>query len=87
MFRDHGQDELFGAIDFLLVALGDLGANGLGGAFDGFGGDVQTREQFHRLTSWSERHLTTHHRFHAPHAGRGFQTGDVQFGVSRVLAF
>src|SRR5229473_4799315 len=49
LFGNHGQDELFGATDFLLVPLGDLRANSLGGAFDGFGRDVQTRKQFHRL--------------------------------------
>ena len=86
LFGNHGQDELFGATDFLLVPLGDLRANGLGGAFDGFGGDVQTGEQFHRLAPRSERHLTAHHGFHASHAGRGFQTSDTQFGVSRVLS-
>ena len=69
------------------VPLGDLRANGLGGAFDGFGGDVQTREQLHRLAPRSERHLTAHHGFHASHARRGFQTSDTQFGVNRVLAF
>ena len=46
LFANHWQDELFSATDFLLVLLGDLRANGLGGAFDGFGGDVQTGEQF-----------------------------------------
>jgi len=49
LFRDHGQDELFGAIDLLLVALVDLRANGLGGAFDGFGGDDLLALQYHIL--------------------------------------
>jgi len=40
LFQDHGQDELFGMADFLRVMLGDPRANGLGGAFDGFGSDV-----------------------------------------------
>ena len=44
-------------------------------------------EQLHRLAPRSERHLTAHHGFHASHARRGFQTGDTQFGVHRVLAF
>jgi len=78
---------LFGAADFLCVLLADLRASGLGGAFDGFGGDVQTGQQFHRLTPRCERHLTAHHGFHASDARRGFQTGDTQFGVHRVLAF
>jgi hypothetical protein len=86
-FRNHGQDELFGTTDFLLVLLGDLRSNGLGGAFDGFGGNVQTGEQFHRLASRSEWHLTTHHGFHASHSRGGFQTGDPQFGVHRELTF
>jgi hypothetical protein len=34
---------LFSAGDFLLVTLADLRANGFGSAFDGFGGDIQTR--------------------------------------------
>src|SRR5258708_11304757 len=46
LFRDYGQDELFGATNLLLVALGNLRTNRLGGAFDGFGSDLQTREQF-----------------------------------------
>src|ERR1035437_9091951 len=77
LFRNHGQDELFGARDFLLVPLGDLRADGLGGAFDGFGGNIQTREQFHRLASRSERHLTAHHSFHASYARRGLQVSDT----------
>src|SRR5579859_7897893 len=36
---NRGCAELFGATDFRFVRLGDLRANGLGGAFDGFGGD------------------------------------------------
>ena len=85
LFQNHGQDDLFDAVDFLLISLGDLRANGLSGAFDGFGGYVQTCQQFHRLAPRSEWHLTAHHRFHAPHARRRFQTGDAQFAVSRAL--
>src|SRR5260370_23103855 len=44
LFTNHGEDELFGATDFVLVALGDVRANVLGGSFDGFGGDLQTRQ-------------------------------------------
>src|ERR1700685_1695687 len=40
-FRDPGEGDRFGAADFLLVPLGDLRADGLGSAFDGFGGNVQ----------------------------------------------
>src|SRR5712691_426106 len=87
LFKNHGQDELFGATDFLLVPLGDLRANSLGGAFDGFGGDIQAGQQFHRLAGRSERHLTAHHSLHAPYARRGLQTSDTQFDVSRVLSF
>jgi hypothetical protein len=85
-WETRGRDELLGATDFLLVPLGDLRANGLGGAFDSFGCDVQAGQQFHRLATRSERHLTAHHGLHASDARRGFQTGDVQFGISRVLA-
>ena len=86
LFRNHGQDELFGANDLLLVALADLHANGLGGTFDGFGRNVQIGEQFQRPTACGERHLTAHHRFHASHARRGFQTVDIQLDVNRMLA-
>lgn len=44
LFGNHGQDELFGATDFLLIALADLRANSFGGPFDGFGVDVETGE-------------------------------------------
>jgi hypothetical protein len=68
LFRNHGQDELFGTTDFLLVPLGDLVANGLGGAFDGFGRNIQAGEQFRGLAPRSESHLTAHHGLHASHA-------------------
>src|SRR6266853_199828 len=42
LFGNQRQDQLFGAADFLRVPVGDLRANGFGGAFDGFGGDLQT---------------------------------------------
>jgi len=87
LFANHWQDELFGATDFLLIPLADLRANGLGGAFDGLGGNVQTGEQFHRLAPRSERHLTAYYSFHASHARGGFQTGNTQFDVGRVLSF
>src|SRR5256885_2483827 len=70
-----------------LSLLGDLRANGLGGPFDGFGGDVQTGEHFHRLAPRSEPHLTAHHGLHASHPRRGFQTSDIQFDVSWILSF
>src|SRR5438552_3929100 len=40
LFKNHRQDELFGAADLPIVPLSDLRANGLGGAFDGFGRNV-----------------------------------------------
>src|SRR5258708_37371085 len=76
LFGNHGQDELFGATDLLLVPLCDLRANGLGGAFDGFGTDVQTRQQFHRLASPSEPHPTAHYRLLSAYHPPGFQTSD-----------
>src|ERR1039457_4190156 len=85
-FGNQRQNELFGAPDLLLVPLGDLRANGLCGAFDGFGGDVQPRQQLHRLARRSKRHLTAHHSFHAPYARRGFQASDTQFRVNRILS-
>jgi hypothetical protein len=54
---NNGQGELFGAVDFPLVTAGDRGANGLRGSFDGFGGNFQTRQYFHRLAGRRERHL------------------------------
>jgi len=77
---------LFSAGDFLLVPLGDLCTNGFGGTFDSFGGDLQAGEYLHRFASCGEWHLAAHHGFHAPYAGRGFQTGDTQFQVDRALA-
>src|ERR1700730_18508943 len=50
-FGNQRQDQLFGATDLLRVALGDLRTNGFGGAFDGFGRDVQTRQHFHRFAA------------------------------------
>src|SRR5450432_1270465 len=49
LFGNQRQDQLFGAADFLRVPLGDLRANGFGGAFNGFGGNVQTRQHLHRF--------------------------------------
>lgn len=41
---NNRQNELFGATDFPLVPPADLRANTLGGSFDSFGGDFQTRQ-------------------------------------------
>src|SRR5437773_10493923 len=57
-FKTTGRTScLAGAAYLPIIPLSDLRANGLGGAFDGFGWDVQTGEQLHRLTSRGERHL------------------------------
>jgi hypothetical protein len=69
LFGNNGQNELFGAVDFLLVTAGDFRANALSRPFDGFGGDFQTRQDLHRLTGRPERHLTAHHGFHTSYAG------------------
>jgi hypothetical protein len=68
LFGHQRQDQLLGATNFLSVPLGDLRANGFGGTFDGFDGDVQIREYLHRLAPCGERHLAAHHGFHAPNA-------------------
>ena len=81
----HG-NQLFGLANFPLLPLGDLRANGFGGEFDGFGGDVQTGQYRHWLARRGERHLAAHHRLHAPDAGRGFHSGDSQFGVDRLYS-
>src|SRR5580658_1576591 len=49
LFGNQGQDQLFSASDFPLVPLSDLRADGLGSAFDGFGGDLQARQHLHRF--------------------------------------
>src|ERR1700686_1640180 len=54
LFGNQGQNQLFGASDFLLVPPGDLRTNGFGSAFDSFGGDVQPREHLHRFGSQPE---------------------------------
>src|SRR5438876_4926468 len=41
LFGNNGQDELFGARNFPISPLGDLGANRLSGSFDGFGRDLK----------------------------------------------
>ena len=82
---NDGQDKLFRAGDFPSVPLSDLRAHSLGGAFDGFGGDLQTGQQFHRFAGWCEGHFAAYHRRHAPDTRRGSPTGYTQLGVSGGL--
>src|ERR1700693_5533527 len=80
-FETTGRTSCLARLISCLVPLGDLRANGLSSAFDGFGGNVQTGEQFHRLAPRNERHLTAHHGCHASHPRGRFQTGNTQFDV------
>jgi len=57
LFGNNGQNELFGAVDFPLIARCDRRTNGLRGSFDSFGGDFQARQYLHRLAGRCERHL------------------------------
>ena len=67
--------------NLLLVAIGDLLANRFGRTFDRLGGDVQTRQNLHRLATGRNRHLVAYHSFHASYAVRRLQINDAQFSV------
>jgi hypothetical protein len=78
---------LFGAGDLLRVALGDLRTNGFGGAFDGFGRDVQTRQRITTLgfMCHKKRKLANRH-FHVAHSDKRRQEFD-EFIVQHVLEY
>jgi hypothetical protein len=84
--EDYRQIELYGAIDLLLLAPGDISADGFGYTFNGLGGDLQASEQFHLLATVIERAVLSHQRLHAPHAGREIGVLDIQFLVGGELA-
>ena len=80
------QVELLGALDRHLLAGFDVGAEGLGMAFDGLGGNVETGQDVELFTALLERSFAAHQRHHAAHAGRAGGACDVEFAVTRALS-
>ena len=83
---DVRQVELLGALDRHLLAGFDVGAEGLGMAFDGLGGNVETGQDVELFTALLERSFAAHQRHHAAHAGRAGGACDVEFAVTRALS-
>ena len=81
----HGQIQLHGSLDFLLLARGDIFSNGLRCALYGFGGHLQIGKQFHLLLPMFKRSLLAHHGLHAADSRRGLGVFDVQFDVGGEL--
>jgi hypothetical protein len=83
---DLGQVQLLGAVDLLLLIAFDAGADGLGLAFDGLGGDLQSGQQLELLAALLKAGLAAHHGHHPPHSGRKLGAFHVQLPVARALA-
>ena len=67
----HWQFQLYGLLDLGLLARGNVGADGFGHSFYGFGGHHQPSQQEHLFGSQAKRRaLAADHPQHAPHAGR-----------------
>ena len=86
-FSDHhGEIQLHGPLDLLLLARGDILSHRLRGSLHGLGSHFQIRQQFPLLASLIEGSVLTDHRLHAAHSGRELRVGDVQFDVGGELA-
>ena len=83
--HEDGQIELHGAIDLLLITVRNVCADGFCHALDGFGGDLQARQQLHLLAALIERRILAHQSLHAPHARRELRVNDVEFLIRRKL--
>jgi len=81
-----GQVQLEGFLDFLLLALGNIGSDGLRRTLHRFGGHFQVGQNFQLFAPVIEGRLLAHQGLHAAHAGRKLRILDVQFGVDRKLA-
>ena len=86
-FAQHdGQIQLHGSLDLCLLARGDILAYGFRCPLHGFGGDLQTGEQFHLLTPVVEGCRRSHHSEHAAHFGGDFRFLHIQFHIGRELS-
>jgi hypothetical protein len=71
---------------FLLLALREISAQGLGGTLHRFGRHLQAGQNFHLFPPVIEGGLLTHQGLHAAHSRREFRVLDVQFDIGRKLA-
>jgi len=83
--NDDRQIELHGALDLLLLATRNVGANGFGHAFHGFGSDLQAGQQFHLLAAVIEGGLLAHQSLHAPHTRRKLRVDNIEFLIGGKL--
>jgi len=77
---------LHDAISFLLLAADDIGADGFGMTFDGFGGDLQAGQQLQLLATDPKTTLASHHCHHAPHSRGTLGTDHIHFLIARALS-
>ena len=86
-FAHHdGQIQLHGSLNLCLLARGDILAYGFRCPLHGFGGDLQTGEQFHLLTPVVEGCRRSHHGEHAARSGGYFRFLHIQFHIGRELS-
>jgi hypothetical protein len=78
--------QLYGAPDFSLLTLRNIGPNGFCRPLHGFSGHLQVGEQLHLLASMIEGYILTDNRLHAAHPRRGLRVLDVQFDIGGKLA-
>ena len=82
----HGEIQLHGPLDLILLARGDILSNRLRCSLHGFGSHLQISQQFHLLAALIKGSVLTHQRQHAAHSRRELRVFDVQFDVRRKLA-
>jgi hypothetical protein len=82
----HWQLQLKGLGHGGLLALGDIGTDGLGRSLHGFGRDLQVRQNLHLFALVIERGFLAYHLLHAAHAGRELRVLNVQFSICEKLA-
>jgi hypothetical protein len=84
---DHlRQVQLQGLLDRRVLALSDIGADGLRRALHRFGGHLQARQNFHLFAPVIEGGILPYHRLHAAHAGREGCVLDIQILIGGKLA-
>jgi hypothetical protein len=77
---------LHGAVDLLLLAPRDVGANCFCRTFNGFGGNLQASQQVHLLATVIKRSLLAHQRVHAAHSRGELRILNIQFDIRWELA-
>ena len=86
LLRHGGMGQREGGRHLPLLALSQIGPQGLRRTLYRFGGHFQTRQNLHLFAPLIEGGRLAHQRLHASHPGREFRIDDVQFDIGGALA-